>query len=58
MAAFFTVWSDSEATFPLLFFIFFFKAAPFILEHRVAVFAVARSEHTSEPWVDWIKTIL
>lgn len=28
---------------------FFFWAAPFILEHRVAVFAVARSEHTSEP---------
>lgn len=45
--------------FPFFFqLLFFFKAAPFILEHRVAVFAVARSEHTSEPWVDCIKPIL
>lgn len=48
------VFDDSETALPLLFFellfFSFFWAAPFILEHRVAVFAVARSEHTSEPW--------
>lgn len=53
---FFAVWSDSDAAWARA--ELQSRAAPSVLEHRVAVFAVAKSECTSQPQVYWINTIL